>query len=257
MTIGRFDRDSAALTERLRSHELFGSRDVNDWIFAQLRVQPGHRVLELGCGTGKQTLPLAERVGRSGSVLAVDISEEALGALSREALARGVDGQILPCRVDLDHLADEIMSATEFDRALGSFSLYYAHDPARLFVTIYRHLTIGGLLFFCGPSRKNNAELRSFHDSVSGHASGATAAALFMEDDGPRYVRELFADVSVTAFENPLRFESATELYRYWSSYYLYDDRLDDAFRAAGAEFFANHDQFVTVKRVIGVTAVR
>src|ERR1043166_3131160 len=37
-------------------------------------VQPGERVLDVGCGCGQTTLELAERVGPQGAVLGVDIS---------------------------------------------------------------------------------------------------------------------------------------------------------------------------------------
>jgi SAM-dependent methyltransferase len=44
-------------------------------------------ILELGCGTGKQSLALARLLGETGHVTAVDISAEALEALRNEAVA--------------------------------------------------------------------------------------------------------------------------------------------------------------------------
>ncbi len=44
-------------------------------------VQPGHTVLELGCGPGFWTLPLADIVGPSGKVWALDVSQEMLDVL--------------------------------------------------------------------------------------------------------------------------------------------------------------------------------
>ncbi len=43
-----------------------------------LRLTGGENVLEIGCGTGAVTLPLAEAVGEHGRVVAVDISEPML-----------------------------------------------------------------------------------------------------------------------------------------------------------------------------------
>jgi ubiquinone/menaquinone biosynthesis C-methylase UbiE len=56
-------------------------------------VRTGSRVLDVGAGTGEQTLMAAERVGRDGSVLAIDISASML-AVAADAAQEG-DWQIL------------------------------------------------------------------------------------------------------------------------------------------------------------------
>src|ERR1700758_3183472 len=49
-------------------------------LLARLSLTGGESVLEIGCGTGALTLPLAEAVGEYGRVVAVDISEPMLNA---------------------------------------------------------------------------------------------------------------------------------------------------------------------------------
>jgi tRNA/tmRNA/rRNA uracil-C5-methylase (TrmA/RlmC/RlmD family) len=49
-----------------------------DDVMARLDAQPGSRVLDLYCGVGLFTQPLAHRVGPSGSVTGVDVSESAI-----------------------------------------------------------------------------------------------------------------------------------------------------------------------------------
>ena len=49
-------------------------------LFDRAGISSGMHVLDAGCGPGRLTLPLAERVGERGSVLAVDLQE---GMLSR------------------------------------------------------------------------------------------------------------------------------------------------------------------------------
>jgi ubiquinone/menaquinone biosynthesis C-methylase UbiE len=48
----------------------------------RLSVSAGQRVLDLGCGPGLWTLPLADRVGPSGIVWALDVSQEMLDKLA-------------------------------------------------------------------------------------------------------------------------------------------------------------------------------
>src|SRR5262244_1157637 len=57
-----------------------------DRALALLAAAPGERVLDLGCGCGASSLALASRVGPSGRVLGLDVSEPML-ARARERAA--------------------------------------------------------------------------------------------------------------------------------------------------------------------------
>lgn len=54
-----------------------------------LDLQPGSRVLDVGCGTGTTTLALAERVGPSGSVLGVDAAPQMVEVAQAKAARVG------------------------------------------------------------------------------------------------------------------------------------------------------------------------
>src|SRR5215831_18868598 len=55
-------------------------------LLEQLHLAGGESVLEIGCGTGAVTLPLAQAVGAGGRVVGVDISEPMLG-VARQRVA--------------------------------------------------------------------------------------------------------------------------------------------------------------------------
>ena len=256
MSPGRFESDTAALERRLESHERFGARDLNEWIFGHLAAAAGQRILDLGCGTGKQSIPLAQTVGDDGVVVCLDVSAEALAKVTLRSRELGLDARIRAVHADLDEIADHLRGE-RFERILGSYCLYYARRPETLLGCLRETLVPGGVLFFCGPSRENNAELKRFHYALQGEAPPeTTAGAGFMEGEGQRLTREIFDEVEVFAFENPLRFDSAESLHRYWSSYNLFEEELDEAFLAAADRHFRSHESFETVKRVVGVRAV-
>ena len=254
--LGKFDTDAAALTKRMQAHDLFSALDLNQWCFDLLNISRGTSILELGCGTGKQSLAMASLIGDGGHVTAVDISQQALDALRQQAEQSGVRPRIDIRRADLDEISEQIKSAP-FDRVIACYSIYYAKRPEPLFQFLHSALKPGGVLFFCGPSRQNNAELREFHDSLHARVNkpipGKEGAAPFMEGTGQELARKIFGNAEIFYFENPLRFNSPDALYSYWSSYNLWDEALDEAFRSRAAEHFDKLDVFQTVKRVIGV----
>jgi 2-polyprenyl-3-methyl-5-hydroxy-6-metoxy-1,4-benzoquinol methylase len=59
-------------------------------VLRRIGLEPGMRVLDVGCGPGRLTIPLAERVGSSGEVVAFDLQREMLDIVERRARDRGL-----------------------------------------------------------------------------------------------------------------------------------------------------------------------
>ncbi len=57
-------------------------------------VGEGQTVLDIGCGMGYFSLPLARMVGMNGRVIAADLQEKMLAGLKRRAIRAGLAGQI-------------------------------------------------------------------------------------------------------------------------------------------------------------------
>ena len=51
----------------------FAKIDRSDVIIGHLDLQPGMTVLDIGCGPGRLTIPIARQVGQQGEVVAIDI----------------------------------------------------------------------------------------------------------------------------------------------------------------------------------------
>ena len=88
-----------------RSQMLFRMGLVRQW-----PIKPGDKVLEIGCGQGDMTLVLADAVGESGHVTAVDIAPPTYGAPvslgeATQTISRGFLGSRIEFRLDFDPLA--------------------------------------------------------------------------------------------------------------------------------------------------------
>ena len=135
-------------------------------LLARLGLAGGESVLEIGCGTGALTLPLAAAVGAQGRVVAVDISEPMLGAARQKVGERGLRNVTL-------QLGDAQVFGFEpaaFDLATSRMGVMFFADPAAAFRNIGTALKpTGRLVFACwGPLGENRHWLVA-HDVVVRH----------------------------------------------------------------------------------------
>lgn len=88
--------------------------------FLQKTFRPGERVLEIGCGTGLETIPLAE-IGVD--VVAVDISRRMLDRLEAKAHAAGLTNRIHPRKLSASALEPVLaeFGRGSFDGAFSNF----------------------------------------------------------------------------------------------------------------------------------------
>ncbi len=133
--------------------------DITEQTLAQMNLQPGERVLDLGCGAGWATRLLAQRVsgdaeGR-GIAVGLDVSDEmvkvARGGSTEFANAQFVWGS-----------AESIPAEDEFfDKVLSVESFYYYADQGRALDELRRVLMPGGEFFILiNLYRDNHYSLR-------------------------------------------------------------------------------------------------
>ncbi len=61
-----------------------------DHLVRELYLKPGDRVADIGCGTGAYTIALANEVGATGQVYAVDVHRDALHTLAATLDRKGI-----------------------------------------------------------------------------------------------------------------------------------------------------------------------
>jgi ubiquinone/menaquinone biosynthesis C-methylase UbiE len=98
-------------------------------------LRPGERVLELGCGRGAATFPAAERVGRTGRVLALDLAEGMVARTREDLEAASLDH--VTCRVG-DAESPDVEPAS-WDAVLASLVLFFLPQH-RQAIRSYRQL---------------------------------------------------------------------------------------------------------------------
>ena len=104
-------------------HRAWRARALAAWRAAE--IGPGQTVLDVGSGPGYASLDLAEMVGPSGRVVAIDKSERFLGALEAMRRERGLNN-ITPHKADLDGGEFPAVAA---DRAWCRWVLSFTNKP--------------------------------------------------------------------------------------------------------------------------------
>jgi ubiquinone/menaquinone biosynthesis C-methylase UbiE len=110
-------------------------------------VTVGDRVVDLGCGMGYFSVPLAHLVGSSGQVIAVDLQKRML-----DGLRRRVENAELQNIVQLHQCSQEQIGVTgPADFILAFWMLHEVHDPGSFLVQIVNILRSGGKLLIAEP----------------------------------------------------------------------------------------------------------
>lgn len=126
----------------------------------EVGLQPGHRVLDLGCGDGAMARLLAERAGLRRPPVGIDVSRQALrrgaagGAARVELVAAGASR--LPFRDESFHL----VVAAHLFRHLEDDTLY------RTLLEVHRVLKPGGILLGWEFAPTSSRRLNRFHERL-------------------------------------------------------------------------------------------
>ncbi|MBN34678.1 MAG: SAM-dependent methyltransferase [Rhodospirillaceae bacterium] len=117
-------------------------------------VNPGERVIDIGCGCGATSLELARRVGPMGSVLGVDISSPMLRRAAERAAAESL-GHAVFANADASSYQFEEGAA---DLVFSRFGVMFFRNSDEAFTNIRRGMRPGGrLCFVCWQPLIKNA----------------------------------------------------------------------------------------------------
>jgi ubiquinone/menaquinone biosynthesis C-methylase UbiE len=112
-------------------------------------IEPGHKVLEVGCGPGFFTIAAARIVGEAGSVTALDVNPLAVENVQQKVMEQGVTNvEVL------------LANVTQVDLPPQSFDLIFLFGLARpigdmeaIFGSVHQLLKPGGILAIEGRLR--------------------------------------------------------------------------------------------------------
>ena len=166
---------------------LLGLDRTRRGLVEQARLQPGQRVLDIGCGTGSLAVLIA-RLHPAVEVVALDPDPKALSRAARKARRAGVT-------IEFERGFSDTLPFRDgsFDRVFSSFMFHHLNreEKARTLRDVRRVLKSGGslhLLDFAAPETADGVKrtrglhaLGRLHDNGAGTVTGLMSAAGFTD----------------------------------------------------------------------------
>ena len=112
----------------------------------QISLKNGHRVLDIGCGTGRLTEVLARGVGLEGQVVAIDPNAERLAIAREKHCAPNIQYLL----TDAEHLPGE-----HYDLIFSNFVIHWIKNKEAIFQQAQGILKPGGHLAFVGSTQNH------------------------------------------------------------------------------------------------------
>jgi len=154
-----YRENASDLEKRIDIHNQFGGYDIDKWMLKILDMQPNLKILDVGCGAGKQCFSYYRHLNGAADITGGDVSEELLNKAKTENEKINNPIKFIPLNFNERFPFEE----EEFDLVSCCFAIYYAKDIPFTIDEIYRILKPGGRFFSTGPMPDNK---RLFYDII-------------------------------------------------------------------------------------------
>lgn len=239
------------LTARLALNSRYQTTDFHSWLHRRLNVGRGEHVLDVGCGTGAQSLRFLDAVGSRGSVCALDISASSVEELTRRANHDPRLFAVTADMADLDAIIASRFPQKEYTLAHSSYALYYSPVRMEVLARMANSIVSNGRVAVFTPATPHGLiEIASRFSTIP--AAVMESLEFGREILEPR-LRSLFWEVEVHYFQSEMRVtsnEDFVEFYRattYHSKSAESDMRkyADDEIQRSGAVTYAKNGLLV------------
>lgn len=110
-------------------------------------VKPGYTIVDIGCGPGFFSIPMANMVGKNGKVIAVDLQETMLSKLKLKAISRKVEDRIKLVHCDVN----DIKVDEKADFILTFWMVHEVDNVSSLFQQIISIMKPGSIYLLSEP----------------------------------------------------------------------------------------------------------
>jgi ubiquinone/menaquinone biosynthesis C-methylase UbiE len=207
-----YQETSNDLLTRIRIHETYGARNIDQWNTEVLQPTAAMKILDVGCGAGKQCFLYSDFTNRQADITGTDFSEELL-AKAREKLAERGDKNVKFSFMDFNKRFP--FDGNTFDLLSSAFAIYYASDLDFTFGEAHRVLKPGGRLFVTGPLPENKQMFYEIIKEATNQPIPPMPGSSRFKGEIYRTIESKFAKTELLKFENPITFPEVAPFIEY------------------------------------------
>jgi len=249
---GFFDSDTDALRQRERINADGALHNLEVWITQQVNPYRGMRILDLGCGTGKQIFHFAPLVFAEGHIAGIDLSDEAVGSVKLRAERERLDN-IEAVKGSMDDCLS-LLQGRVFDLILSAYAIYYSRDMVGLLSKLRLLLRAKGQVFVCGYGRGTNQEMiRLVNQIVPGSQKGADEIQDFLGEPEIREIGKWYSRHRTVRLDNRITFTSAESVLRWWRNHNSFVENTYEEVARSIEQHFKFNATFILTKAVLGI----
>lgn len=247
--------DSKKLDIRAYVNENFSRYNLDEWIVSNLKLNEGDKVLDIGCGSGKQIPYYLSKIGTSGVLYVIDSSSDSIEKVKQK---HGNDKRVHIFCAKMEEINKIIPLTNFFDKIVSTFAIYYTSTPENTFKTLHNMLNKKGIVFVSGPAKITNQEFIDFQKNIGLKTTeDVTKWSVFLENTAQKLMKTNFGNVERIDLINPVSFPNAELLIDYWKATPLYSKQYEKAFIDAAEEHFRKNRVFFNSKNIIGLKSIK
>lgn len=172
-------------------------------------AKPGETVLDLACGTGLVTFPLAEQVGSDGHVIATDLSDAMVEEIRAAATSKGF-AHVRAFRANAEDLS--AIEDDSCDLVTCALGLMYCPDPMMAMREAARTLSVAGRAVFAVWGSRRACGWAEIFPIVDARVNSDVCPMFFRLGTGPTLEAEMaacgFKDIICRRIEADLPYRS-------------------------------------------------
>ncbi len=207
-------KDASNIMARINLHKQYSVNKQGwfPWIYEQMQVKSGQKILELGCGAGDIWVENAEKLPEDISITVTDISDGMLHDARREIGREDAMFSYAICECESIPFADKT-----FDLVVANHVLFYCDDIGQTCWEIRRVLKPGGMLI---AGTYGSAHMKEISQLVMEFDDRIVLAAenlydRFGKENGLDILQSVFERVEWQQYEDAIEIDDAEPLISY------------------------------------------